>query len=67
MRKVIYSLAIIGALAATLALSTLVTSRTSVVASTAGQGVAPPVTKDTPFDLMIKHGKSLPTEQWDAF
>jgi hypothetical protein len=66
MRKIIYYLAITGALAATLALSTRFTSRTVVVASTVGQGTesAPPV---SPFELMIKHGKSLPTEQWDAF
>jgi hypothetical protein len=69
MRKIIYSLAIVGALAATLALSTIVASRTGVGASTVGQGTeaALSVSKSTPFELMIKHGKSLPTEQWDAF
>jgi hypothetical protein len=69
MRKFVYSLAVFAALAATLTLTTLVASRPSVVRPTVGQGTQSPssVSKDTPLDLMIKHGKSLPAEQWDAF
>jgi hypothetical protein len=69
MRKLVYSLAIFAALAATLGLTTLVASRPGVVAPAAGPGTESKssVSRDTPLDLMIRHGKSLPAEQWDAF
>jgi|GraSoi2013_100cm_1033763.scaffolds.fasta_scaffold108109_1 hypothetical protein len=72
MRKIIYVIGIIGIigiLAGTFAIGTLVNSQTRVVALTVGQAPRsdPPASTSTPFELMVKHGKTLPTEKWDAF
>ena len=69
MRKIIYVIGIIGILAGTFAIGTLGNSQTRVVALTVGQAPKsdPPASTSTPFELMVKHGKTLPTEKWDAF
>jgi len=69
MRRIIYIIGIIGVLAGTFALGTLVNSQTRVVASAIGQAPKSdlPASTTTPFELMVNHREPLPTEKWDAF
>ena len=63
MHKIVTVAAVIAvaAVAAAWSISTLPRPN---VASKAGIEVVPNL---TPFELMVRHGKNLPAESWDAF